>query len=120
MQKMEGREERKRGGEEYEDEDDQFEDEEELMRESKRKWWKRVYSLLMRSETAGEGSTSHGLGRDIVVRNGSPVNSSSSPFKLLVIHPDNWYEYEFLFIVFGFSNCDKSFVLVVMKVLFFI
>ncbi|PON79288.1 Voltage dependent potassium channel [Parasponia andersonii] len=86
---MEGREKmRKRSGEEYEDDDDEVEDSEELMGESKRNWWKRVYSLLMRTEN-GESSTSHPFGRDIVVRSASTVNSS--PLDRLVIHPDNWW-----------------------------
>lgn len=90
VQKMEGTSDvvRKRGEEYEDDEEDQFEDEE-LMRESKRKWWKRVYSLMMKSDQSGEGSINHRLRRDIVVRNGSTV---SSPLDRLVIHPDNWYD----------------------------
>ncbi|EXB45113.1 hypothetical protein L484_019338 [Morus notabilis] len=62
---MQALEERRREKEESEEDDRDFEDEDKIGA-SKRKWWKRALSLLMRNET-GEGSAHQQFGRDIVM-----------------------------------------------------
>ena len=85
---MEAREQRKRH-ESEEEEEEEFDVDDEF-RDSKRKWWQRAYSLLMRSESGIEGSTNY----DRRVQNGGDIVRSgitvASRLDRLVIHPDNW------------------------------
>ncbi|XP_024018337.1 potassium channel KOR1 isoform X2 [Morus notabilis] len=83
---MQALEERRREKEESEEDDRDFEDEDKIGA-SKRKWWKRALSLLMRNET-GEGSAHQQFGRDIVM---SESRGTTSFLDRLVIHPDNWW-----------------------------
>lgn len=76
---MEAREETKR--DEFEEEEEFDDNDDGECSERKRKWWKRAYGLLMRSESGIEEDSNYNDRRNIVV---------VSRLDRLVIHPDNW------------------------------